>query len=85
MNLKEVLGKKDIKTNFHQNNNTMVVAGGVSMTLSCSMTFTSFPFDTQICHLELRLPDMTPKLLGVKLEDTDALGYNVQVCVKTYL
>ena len=85
MDFKEVLGKKDVKATFHQNNNTMVVAGGVSITLSCSMTFTSFPFDIQRCNLELRLPGMIPKLLGVNLTDTDALGYKVQVCVKTYL
>ena len=81
MDFKEVLGKKDFWTTFYQNNNTMVLRAAVSITLSCSMIFTSFPFDKQTCNLELELPGMTPKLLGLNLTDTDALGYNVQVCV----
>ena len=81
MDLKEVLGRQDIKGTFYQNDNTVDVTGGVTITLSCSMNFTHFPFDTQRCNLELRLAGMTPKLLGVNLEDTDTLGYNVQVCV----
>ena len=81
MDYKEVLGRDAIKRTFYQNNNTIAVGASVTITLSCSMTFTSFPFDTQRCNLEMRLPGMTPKLLGVNLTDSDTLGYKVQVCV----
>ena len=81
MDLKEVMGRKDVQRTFFQSNKTMVVRGGVSITLSCPMSFTSFPFDKQSCSLELRLPGMTPKLLAVNLTDTDTLGYNLQVCL----
>ena len=83
MDFKEVLGRKDMKVIFHQNNNTMVLRAAVSITLSCSMIFTSFPFDKQRCKLELELPgNITPKLLSVNLTDTDTLGYNMQVSVR---
>ena len=83
MDYKEVLGNKDIKATFFQNNNTMFLAGGVSITLSCSMTFTSFPFDKQRCSLELKMPgNITSKLLGVNLTDTETLGYNMKVSIR---
>ena len=82
MDLKEVMGRKDVQRTFFQSNKTMVVRGGVSITLSCPMSFTSFPFDKQSCNLEFISPGMTPKLLAVNLKDTDdTLGYNLQVCL----
>ena len=81
MDVKEALGKEDAQTTFFQNNKTVVSRAGVSITLSCPMSFTSFPFDKQTCKLELRLPGMTPKLLALNLTDTDTLGYNLQVCL----
>ena len=83
MDFKEVLGKTDFKTTFYQNNTTMVARAAISITLSCSMIFTSFPFDKQRCNLEMELPgNITPKLVSVNLKNIDTLGYNMQVSIR---
>ena len=83
MDYKEVLGKQlSSPPTLFQNNSNVVVWAVVSITLSCSMSFASFPFDKQTCNLELSLPGMTPTLLAANLTDTDdTLGYNLQVCL----
>ena len=82
MDFKEVLGEQlSSPPTLFQNNNTVFVWLVVSITLSCPMSFASFPFDEQSCSLELTLPGMTPKLLALNLTDTDTLGYNLQVCL----
>ena len=80
MDFKEVFGEKQFWTVFDPKNKTVVVWTDVTVSLSCPMVFNSFPFDKQRCNLELRLPGkVTPKLGAVHLNDSDVLGYNMQV------
>ena len=67
---------------LYERNNTVVWKSNFDITVSCPMSFTSFPFDKQTCSLQMRLPEiMTPRLLHFDLKDSlkDTLGYNVQV------
>ena len=68
MDFKEVLGRKERTITFLQNNNTVTVLAAVTITLSCPMSFTYFPFDKQSCSLELRLPGMTPNILAFNIK-----------------
>ena len=82
MDFKEVFGEKQFWTVFNPNNKTVVVVTDLTVSLSCPMSFTSFPFDEQRCNLELRLPSkVTPKLHAVHLNVSDVLGYNMQACL----
>ena len=67
---------------LYESNNTVVWKAKFDITVSCPMSFTSFPFDKQTCSLQMRLHEiMTPRLLHFDLKDSlkDTLGYNVQV------
>ena len=81
IDVKEVFGEKQVKAILFNNNNTVMFWSTVTMTLKCPMDFTPFPFDTQKCILEMRLPgDVTPKLdLDVSDSLKDTLGYKMQV------
>ena len=82
IDVKEVFGQKVVRTTLYENNKTVVWKSSFDITVSCSMSFTAFPFDKQRCNLEMRLSGyITPKLVGFNFRGTlnDTLGYTLKV------
>ena len=83
MDVKEVFGQQMIKVVLQQENHTVSFFPKADFTIGCTMDFSSFPFDKQICVFEMGLLQRGISLtnLGARLNNSSAeiLGYRMQV------
>ena len=83
MEVKEVFEKKSWTTELRQKDRYVTDSITFDITLSCPMGFATFPFDQQICNLEVvsAVPKMKLENLKVDIKDTsgEAQDFHIQV------
>ena len=80
MEVKEVFEKKSWTTELRQKDRYVTDSITFDITLGCPMSFTSFPFDQQICNLEVVSAVPKMKLENLKVDIKERCRISIYRC-----